>query len=60
MKKKDTWPIVVLIENLPNACYHAHMHGLIHHGQLRGMSIVPLGLMYALRVNVRSYVTIRY
>jgi len=33
---------------------HAHMHGLIHDDRLRTCQSCLLGLMYALRVNVRS------
>ncbi len=36
------------------------MHGLIHDGRLRTCQSCLLGLMYALKVNVRSQVTIRY
>jgi len=36
-----------------NNC-HAHMHGLIHDGRLRACQSCLLGLIYALRVNVRS------
>jgi len=31
---------------------HAHMHGLIHDGQLRACHSCLLGLMYVLKVNV--------
>jgi hypothetical protein len=34
--------------------YHAHMHDLIHDGQLRACQSCILGLMYALKVNVHS------
>jgi hypothetical protein len=31
---------------------HARMHDLIHDDQLRTCPIMPLGLMYALKINV--------
>jgi len=34
--------------------YHARMHGLIHDSRLRACHSCLLGLMYALKVNVRS------
>jgi hypothetical protein len=39
---------------------HAHMHGLIHDGQLQTSQSCLLGLMYSFRVNARSLIIVCY
>ncbi len=50
---------MIEIFTCPWGC-HAHIHGLIHDGQLWACPSCLLGLMYVYRVNVCSQVTICY